>query len=188
MKIILFISFMLMSLVTSAQQVFELCAGETKTVTYYSTSTGDGTNTWTVNGLPYFGEELTYTYDNEGVYNIVLRRENGPCYVEEVLQVVISECPGTIYWVPNCFTPDGNELNQIFGPVMTEGYDINGFEFIVFNRWGNIVWESNDPNGRWDGTFQGKKCSDGVYTWKLVFNLFGNDKKITNHGHLTLLK
>jgi gliding motility-associated-like protein len=71
---------------------------------------------------------------------------------------------------------------------MTEGYDINGFEFIIFNRWGNIVWESNDPNGRWDGTFQGKKCSDGVYTWRLVFNLFGNDKKITNHGHLTLLK
>ncbi len=179
---------MFMSLVTSAQQVFELCAGETKTVTYYSTSTGDGTNTWTVNGLPYFGEELTYTYDNEGIYNIVLRRENGPCYVEEALQVVISECPGTIYWVPNCFTPDGNELNQLFGPIMTEGYDINGFEFIVFNRWGNIVWESNDPNGRWDGTSQGKKCSDGVYTWKLVFNLFGNDKKITNHGHLTLLK
>lgn len=179
---------MFMSLVTSAQQVFELCAGETKTVTYYSTSTGDGTNTWTVNGLPYFGEELTYTYDNEGVYNIVLRRENGPCYVEEALQVVISECPGTIYWVPNCFTPDGNELNQLFGPIMTEGYDINGFEFIIFNRWGNIVWESNDPNGRWDGTFQGKKCSDGVYTWRLVFNLFGNDKKITNHGHLTLLK
>ena len=58
---------MLMSLVTSAQQVFELCAGETKTVTYYSTATGDGTNTWTVNGLPYFGEELTYTYDNEGI-------------------------------------------------------------------------------------------------------------------------
>lgn len=188
MKITLFILFLLVSLATSAQQLIELCAGETKTVTYFSTATGDGTNTWTVNGLPYFSDELTYTYTNQGVYNIVLRRENGPCYVEESIQVVISECPGTIYWVPNCFTPDGNEYNQLFGPVMTEGYNINGFEFLIFNRWGNIVWESKDPNGRWDGTYQGRKCLDGVYIWKLTFNLFGDDGKITNHGHLTLLK
>jgi hypothetical protein len=83
MKIIFFISFLFMSLVTSAQQLIELCAGETKTVTYFSTSTGDGTTSWTVNGVTYNTEELTYTYSNEGTYNIVVKRENGPCYVEE---------------------------------------------------------------------------------------------------------
>ena len=156
-----------MSLVTSAQQVFELCAGETKTVTYYSTATGDGSNIWSVNGLPFFSDELTYTFSNEGTYNIVVKRENGPCYVEQTLQVIVSECPGVIYWVPNCFTPDGNEANQLFGPVMSDGYDINGFEFLIFNRWGDVVWESHDPNGKWDGTYGGIKCSDGVYIWKI---------------------
>lgn len=188
MKITLFILFLLFSLVTSAQQFIELCAGETKTVTYSSTSTGDGSTIWYVNNNPYLGNELTYIFSQSGTYNITVRRENGPCYVEESLQVIVTECPGTIYWVPNCFTPDGNEFNQVFGPIMTEGYDINGFEFLVFNRWGNVVWESHDPNGRWDGTFDGKKCSDGVYTWKLTFNVFGNDSKITDHGHLTLIR
>ena len=177
-----------MSLVTSAQQVFELCAGETKTVTYYSTATGDGSNIWSVNGLPFFSDELTYTFSNEGTYNIVVKRENGPCYVEQTLQVIVTECPGVIYWVPNCFTPDGNEANQLFGPVMSDGYDINGFEFLIFNRWGNVVWESHDPNGKWDGTYGGIKCSDGVYIWKIQFNVFGDDGKISDHGHLTIIR
>jgi gliding motility-associated-like protein len=188
MKYVFFITFLYISLVVSAQQFIELCNGETRTVTYYSTATGDGTNTWSVNGLPFFSDELTYTFSNVGSYNIVVKRENGPCYVQETLQVVVTECPGVIYWVPNCFTPDGNEENQLFGPVMTEGYDINGFKFLIFNRWGNIVWESEDPNGKWDGTYQGKLCTDGVYIWTLVFNVFGDDGKITDHGHLTIIR
>ncbi|MFM7983691.1 MAG: gliding motility-associated C-terminal domain-containing protein, partial [Candidatus Fonsibacter sp.] len=104
------------------------------------------------------------------------------------LQVVVTNCPGIIYWVPNTFTPDGNEHNQLFGPVITEGIDINGFIFTIYNRWGHIIWESNDPNGRWDGTYNGNMCQDGIYTWKIVFNVFGNDEKIQNTGHLSLIK
>lgn len=188
MKYIFFVIFTFLSLVTSAQQFIELCAGETKTVTYVSTSTGEGTNTWSVNGLPYFSDELIYTFTNEGTFNIVVKRENGLCYVEESLQVIVTECPGEIYWVPNCFTPDGNEYNQFFGPIMTEGYDINGFEFLIFNRWGNVVWESHNPNTMWDGTYNGKLCPDGVYIWKLQFNVFGDDGKVTDHGHLTIIR
>jgi gliding motility-associated-like protein len=177
-----------MSLLTLAQQTFELCTGESKTVIYTSESGGNGTNVWSVNGSQYVSEDLTYTFTNSEVYNIVVRRENGLCYVEQSLQVTITDCPGIIYWVPNCFTPDGNESNQLYGPVMNEGYDINGFEFLVFNRWGNIVWESYDPNGRWDGMYQGKLCTDGVYIWTLNFNVFGDDGKISDHGHLTIIR
>lgn len=188
MKFLITILFLTMSLVTLAQQSFELCAGETKTVTYYSETNSDGSNIWFVNNIQYIGENLTYTFDNEGIYNIVLRRENGTCYVEETLQVVVTGCPGIIYWIPNSFTPDGNEHNQLFGPVMTEGFDINGFNLKVFNRWGEIMWESNDPNGRWDGTYNGVICQDGVYTWKLQFNVLGDDSKIEDWGHVTIIR
>lgn len=177
-----------MSLVSLAQQTFELCAGETKTVTYFSTSTGDGITSWSVNGVPYNTEELTYTYTNEGTYNIVAKRENGLCYVEETFQTIVIECPGIIYWIPNSFTPDGNEYNQTFGPVMVDGFDIDGFEFTVFNRWGDIVWQSFDSEGKWNGSFNGRVCQDGVYIWKLRFGVFGNDEKILDHGHLTLIR
>jgi gliding motility-associated-like protein len=188
MKYILFIVFFSMSLLTLAQQTFELCAGESKTVVYTSESGGDGTNIWLVNGTQYISEELTYTFTNSGTYNVTIRRENGPCYVEQSLQVTITDCPRIIYWIPNTFTPDGNEFNQTFGPIMTEGIDVDGFNFTIFNRWGEIVWESNNPNGRWDGLFNGKMCVDGVYTWKLTFNVFGNDKKIVDFGHLTIIR
>jgi len=188
MRISLFILFLLVSLVSSAQQLIELCAGESKTVTYFSTSTSDGTNTWTVNGLPYFSEELTYTFSDEGTYNIVLKRENGPCYVEETFQVVISECPSVTYWVPNTFTPDGDEHNQLFGPIMTEGFDVDNFTFLIFNRWGEIIWESHDPNGKWDGSYGGNICQDGIYSWKIQFNVFGNDGRIDDNGHVVILR
>jgi gliding motility-associated-like protein len=188
MRIFLFILFLFLSLETSAQHLIELCAGESKTVTYFTSSNGIGTSTWYVNNQPFVGEDLTYTFSNTGTYNIVVRRENGPCYEEQSLQVVVTNCPGIIYWVPNCFTPDGNEHNQLFGPVMVDGFDINEFEFIIFNRWGNVVWESQDPNGKWDGTYQGKMCTDGIYIWKLKFNVFGDDDKITDHGHLSIIR
>ena len=188
MKYILFIVFFSLSLLTSAQQTFELCAGESKTVVYTSQSGGDGSNVWTVNGTTYLTEDLTYTFDVAGTYNIVIKRENGPCYVEQSIQVVVTDCPGVIYYVPNSFTPDSDEHNQLFGPVMTEGFDINDFTFLIFNRWGEIIWESHAPNGKWDGTYHGKKCQDGVYIWKLQFSVFGNDGRITDQGHLTLIK
>lgn len=188
MKYILFISLLFFSLVTSAQEIIELCAGETKIVNYYATSTGEGTNTWYVNNIPYNTDELTMTYSNAGTYNIVLRRENGPCYVEQSLQVVVTECPGISYYIPNSFTPDDNEHNQLFGPIMTEGYDVDGFIFSIYNRWGEKIWESNDPNGKWDGTYNGIMCQDGVYTWKLLFNVFGNDGKIKDTGFVTLIR
>jgi gliding motility-associated-like protein len=182
------ILFYLMCSFCYSQQSLELCEGESKTFTYYSQSNSIGSNTWYVNGIPYNTEELTYTFSEGGSYNIILRRENGPCYAEQSFQIIVTECPGIIYYVPNSFTPDSDEHNQLFGPVMTEGFDIDGFSFIVFNRWGEIVWESQDPLGRWDGTYNGKKCQDGVYSWGIQFSVFGNDEKIQNFGHVILIK
>ncbi len=189
MKYILFIIFFYVSLLTLAQQSIKLCAGESKTVKYYSNYGGDGYNVWVVNGISYNDlDTLSYTFVNSGIYNIVLRRENIICYDEQSIRVIVDDCDEIVYWVPNTFTPDGNEVNQTFGPVMTDGYDINGFIFRIYNRWGEIVWESYDPNGRWDGYFNNKMCQDGTYTWKLVFNVFGNDKKIEDFGHLTIIR
>lgn len=188
MKFILFISFIFTSLVSSAQEYIELCAGETKTVTYYVNSSVDGDISWNVNGITYNTDQLTYSFSDDGVYNFKVRLDNGPCYMEQELVVVVTECSGIVYWVPNTFTPDNNEVNQVFGPVMTDGYDINDFSFIIFNRWGEIVWESNDPHAMWDGRYGYKMCPDGVYTWKLQFSVFGNDSKISDNGQIILIR
>ena len=182
------ILFYLISSFCYSQQNLEICGDESKTFTYYSESNSIGSNTWYVNGIPYNTEELTYTFSEEGSYNIILRRENGPCYVEQSFQVTVTECSGIIYYVPNSFTPDSDEHNQVFGPVMSEGFDIDGFSFTIFNRWGETIWESRDPTERWDGTYGGKKCQAGVYSWKIQFSVFGDDGKIQDFGHIVLIK
>lgn len=170
-----------------SQQSIEICE-QGETYTYSSNFGGDGQNTWFVNGVSYPGDDLMYTFTNPGIYNIILRRDNGLCYVEETYEVLVTECEETLYWISNSFTPDGDEHNQSFGPVMTEGYDFNGFSFSLFNRWGELIWESKDPRGRWDGTYRGKDCPDGIYSWFLKFNVSRNGKRIEDFGHVILLK
>jgi len=188
MKYSLAILSIVVTLPLFAQQTFELCEGESKTITYFVQSNGVGENTWTINGQTYIGEELTYTFTESGTYNIVLKRENVICYDEETLQVIVNDCPGVIYWVPNSFTPDSDEHNQLFGPIMTEGFDVNDFTFLIFDRWGEIIWESHDPNFKWDGTYNGNMCQDGAYIWKIQFNVLGNDGRVENYGHVTILR
>jgi len=188
MRYIFIILFIFISLGTSAQQTFELCEGETKTITYFAQSNGVGENVWEINGQTFLGEELTYTFTESGNYEIILRRENVICFDEEIFTVTISDCPGIIYWIPNSFTPDNNEHNQLFGPVMSEGFDINDFTFLIFNRWGEIIWESHDPNAKWDGTYNGTTSQDGIYTWKIMFNVLGNDGRVNDYGHVVILR
>ena len=57
-----------------------------------------------------------------------------------------------IYYVPNTFTPDGDEFNPTWR-VYIEGIDVYDFNLQVFDRWGHQVWQSYDVNGEWDGTF-----------------------------------
>lgn len=187
MKNFIFILCFMFPIISIAQQIFEIC-GTSQTYTYFADFSGPGVNTWYVNGTPYVSDDLTYTFDQPGNYNIILRRENSVCYDEVNYQVTVTECPGVLYWVPNTFTPDGNEFNQLFGPIMTNGHDINGFIFRIFNRWGELIFESNDPNGRWDGNYNKILCQDGIYSWKLEFNLLGNDGKIMDFGHVVLIR
>jgi gliding motility-associated-like protein len=171
-----------------SQQNLEICGGGSQTFTYHSESNPDGNNVWYVNGVHYESEDLTYTFTQGGIYNIVLRRENGLCYVEETFSVTVTECQDIVYYIPNTFTPDSDEHNQLFGPIISEGVSVSGFSFLIFNRWGQLIWETRDPSGKWDGTYGGKKCQDGVYSWKIQFNLMNSDGKVENSGTIVLIK
>ena len=94
-----------------------------------------------------------------------------------------------IYYVPNAFTPDGNEFNQTFQPVFTAGFDPTRFEMLIFNRWGEILFESKDASVGWDGTnFQGLIAPDGIYSWKISFTLLSRDDRKVILGHVNLLR
>jgi gliding motility-associated-like protein len=95
----------------------------------------------------------------------------------------------TLFYIPNAFTPDGDQFNESFVPVFESGYDPYDFHMVVYNRWGEIVFESFDVTGGWDGTYgDGGLVDDGVYTWAIDFKELHTDKRHEHRGHVTVIK
>ncbi len=76
--------------------------------------------------------------------------------------VCVNNCP--VYNLPNVFTPNGDEHNDLFTPFLPYQY-IDHIDMHIYNRWGELVFETTDPMINWNGkNFNtGKECPDGVY-------------------------
>jgi gliding motility-associated-like protein len=93
-----------------------------------------------------------------------------------------------IFYVPNTFTPDGDLFNPTFLPIFTAGFDIYNYNLLIFNRWGEIVFESNDARFGWDGTYGGMPSPEGTYIWQIQYKETGRDKHVLINGHFNLLR
>ncbi|HOV11183.1 MAG TPA: gliding motility-associated C-terminal domain-containing protein, partial [Bacteroidales bacterium] len=85
------------------------------------------------------------------------------------------ECQTTIY-IPNTFTPNGDGMNDGFSVI---GENIEALEIWIYNRWGQVIFYSDDVNFAWDGTFKGSPVPQGVYTYYLEYESY-YAKMITN--------
>lgn len=130
---------------------------------------------------------VTFPYDATGTYPVTLHvtTDHG-CTDEITMDVVVLE--ELIYYIPNTFTPDGDEFNQTFQPVFTSGFDPFDFNLVIFNRWGEVIFESHDASIGWDGTYNGQMVQDGTYVWKVEFKTTRNDERKTDIGHVNILR
>ncbi len=121
-----------------------------------------------------------------GNYNVTLIVTNANGCVDSVTKIaqVLSD---VILYAPNTFTPDGDEFNQLWF-LHIDGIDIYQFDLKIFNRWGELIWESHDPKGAWDGTYQGVIVPYGGYTWVLETKELVSDKKYTFNGHINVIR
>ena len=92
-----------------------------------------------------------------------------------------------IYYIPNTFTPNGDEKNNTFQPVFTSGYDAQNYHFFVYNRWGEKMYETSDLAKGWDGNFLGKPAQQGVYVYRIIVTS-QDDKEFEFDGTFTLLR
>lgn len=95
-----------------------------------------------------------------------------------------------LFFVPNAFTPDGNEFNNVFKPQITAGVDVQNYSLKIFNRWGELIFESHDVNVGWDGVLAktGEIAQDGAYTWKIELKRIVDDEHMDFHGHFSLIR
>jgi len=93
-------------------------------------------------------------------------------------------------YIPNAFTPNGDGINdffQIFGPGVTVVY-MPVFNVKVFDRWGEMVYESSDPDFRWDGSYRGVVLPSDVYVYEMYFSLVGNADGQHHKGSVTIIR
>jgi gliding motility-associated-like protein len=95
--------------------------------------------------------------------------------------------PEVILYAPNSFTPDGDEHNNEWRIFISGIEQFQGFDLQIYNRWGEIIWESYDANASWDGTYRGRKVPEGTYIWKARATDSFTDAKYEFSGHITIL-
>jgi gliding motility-associated-like protein len=165
---------------------------ENTEVQFTDLSTGALTWTWNFgNGLGGSSSQSpSFTFPTLANYSYIVDLQitdaNG---CTDVTQQIITIQDVIIYYVPNAFTPDGDAYNEEFSPVFTSGIDPYNFHMTIFNRWGEIVFESFNKDIGWDGSYgDGGLVQDGIYIWKLEFKETMSDKKHERYGHVTILK
>ncbi|MFY0673008.1 MAG: gliding motility-associated C-terminal domain-containing protein [Bacteroidia bacterium] len=133
-----------------------------------------------------------YLYSSIGKYNVVLKVYNRHEHqgitidcVDSMVQTIVID-PEVLVYIPNVFSPnnDGPESNNEFKPIVS---DQTSYFVKVFNRWGEVMWQSENPEESWDGTFKGQPCQEGVYLYLVrVANAQSQEFKFT--GTVTLLR
>lgn len=138
---------------------------------------GDGTT------LNENAQNITHLYPLEdGNYTVTLIVSSAfGCLAETTVGIQVSGDP--IFFVPNTFTPDDNEFNNIFQPVFTSGFDPSAFRMVIYNRWGELLFESLSHLEGWTGQYGGAKVPTGTYTyWIIYFDKKENRlKEFTGH-------
>lgn len=118
--------------------------------TTYHWSTGDSTETIHV--------------DTMGWYYLTISDAN----CSETDSVELDTCP--VIHIPNAFTPNGDDLNEVF---KVYGVGFRDFDLMIFNRWGDLIFQTNDPEEGWDGTLNGNPIQIDVYVYKVVYRGLG---------------
>ena len=168
-----------------------LLTSDDPTITITNNSSGNVINFWDFgddNQIINNSNTIDYSYPfSEGDYLIELIVSSiYGCLdsTEKLIQIKGDD----IYYVPNCFTPDGDEFNNSFLPIFTSGFDPANYELTIYNRWGEIIFVSKNHLKPWDGTFNNKVCKEGLYTFTIKYKNPEIDRFKIISGHINLLK
>jgi len=133
-----------------------LCAGETATL-----DAGENFISYTWHD----GSTSRYMdVTHEGIYWVVASDSLG-CTASD--SVLVKKCSGNVF-VPDAFSPDGNGLNDIFR-IYANPDEITDFSMLIFTRWGEQVFETNNMLNGWNGLRQGQFCPEGTYIWTIRY-------------------
>jgi len=163
-----------------------------------TTDVGVGDFNWTLNGNPIFESGYLITPVESGLYAVNLQNEascptsidllvEAPEIIIESEIIVVPE--ELAVWIPNAMTFGDDGINDVWG-VFGEFSMLENFTVQVFNRWGEKVFETEDPAMRWTGNaFDGSHyVPDGVYLYSVKIKALGEVEQRLYQGHITVIR
>ena len=152
-----------------------------------NTSLNYNTIKWVTTFGNYTSSSVSLNYENEGQYPVTLIATNNFGCKDSITKIIKVE-PIFTFYAPNTFTPNSDNINETFFPLGI-GWNEDTYKLYIFDRWGELIYTSNDVRKGWDGKAKkGNEIAEqDVYTWKVELDdIFKNHHSYI--GHITLLK
>ncbi|MDB4195886.1 PKD domain-containing protein [Flavobacteriales bacterium] len=148
--------------------------------TFYLWDFGDGQFNITENPV--------HTYSpGANIYSVKLISSNNVGCQDSITKTIKVYQDIAIY-VPNTFTPNRDQINQVFLPILTEGFVKETYRLTIFNRWGELIFQTRDINEGWDGLHNGKLCQIDSYIWKIYVEVANSSEVKSYTGHVNLIR
>jgi gliding motility-associated-like protein len=172
---------------TTANPTIEFVDGSSPDVVSWSWAYGDNDSDLTTTPVFSPGSIISHTYDSSGIYAIVLYVTNAQGCIDSALGYV-QILEEYILFAPNVFTPNGNATNDVF-KIVGVGINPDRFELLVFDRWGDLIYQTRDYEAGWDGRANNGslQAQSDVYIW-VVNTVDPAQKKHQYVGHVTLFR
>jgi gliding motility-associated-like protein len=142
---------------------------------------GDGTSNDSI-----FSPEHTFP-EEAGSYLVSLQVSNQLGCMDTTSQVIVVEHDPVVF-IPNAFTPDGDGLNNEFTAVFPENMKLASYEMYIYDRWGELVFYSQDPKQGWDASLAGFDAPDGVYSYLVKYKELGYVNKFQVTGSVVVIR
>ena len=131
--------------------------------------------------------EMPYhMYQDTGWFNVSVElKARSGCSANYSLPIYVQ--PSWQFIAPNAFTPNGDGINETFIPL-GYGWQFDQYNFTIWNRWGEMLFQSSSENEPWDGTYLGRDAQMDTYVWQIEFRDIADNKKHLFTGHISLIR
>ncbi len=155
-----------------------------------ATDTNLSAYSWLENGIN-VGQNASFEYDFQSYPNvneteICLSVSNDAGCTNISCEIIIYKENFTLY-IPNTFSPNSDGINDEFYPVIYKTLP-ESFELLIFNRWGQLVFETNEIDASWDGTYKSEQVEIDTYVYKVTYKLYNDPYIYTQKGHVNLIR
>lgn len=148
---------------------------------FFTWNFGDGTSSSD------FEPQHTFPVDTDENFLVTLVVETSNGCIDSTFQVYQVE-RSTLVFIPNSFTPDADQYNNTFVPIFSSINGISAYRFQIFNRWGQLIFESQDTQVGWDGTSNNRFAPEGTYHYRVQYYSAKDGNTHQLAGHVFMLR